>query len=208
MGSNGPKGVAPTGKVVALPRLRKTSLGFTLLEFSHSVVLMVWVGSLAGFAMVVIPVLFSSLPSREMAARATLAILEQAAFWGCGAGAFLLLTTLLMHLLSLRDTRTTIVQMLLILAMTSSAIASQVTLTPRLLTLMRELAGGLDALPPGDPTRVALGHMLRSAIGILLVQILCGLGVLFFAVRRWYRYLPERKEGLPAHGRSLDPGLQ
>jgi hypothetical protein len=45
-------------------------------------------------------------------------------------------------------------------------------------------------------------------MGILLVQILAGTVVMLFAVRRWYRYLPERRASLPQPGTFLDPRVR
>lgn len=195
------------GKVIPMPQVRKASLSLTLLEFAHTLVLMLWVGSLAGFALVVVPVLFSSLPSRELASRAVLAILERSAFLGCGAGAFLLLTTLLMHLTSLRQTRATVVQMVLLLAMTGTAVISQLTLTPRIHALLGGLPGTLDSLPAEDPARAEFARLHATAMLILLLQVGAGVGVLFFAIRRWYRYLPMRRESA-APETFVDPRMR
>ncbi len=202
--AEGVKGTIPTAKVLALPRLRKTHLSLSLIEFAHALVLTFWVGSLAGFASVVIPSLMSSLPTRELAARAILSIFEQTAFLGCGAGAFLLLTTLLMHLFSLRPVRATLVQMVLLLVMTFAAVASQILLAPRMSGLLRSLSAPIDALPAGDPTRIAFARLITASTATLAIQIAAGTGVLFFVVRRWYRYLPERKRA----GGIFDPGLE
>jgi hypothetical protein len=191
--AEGQKGAISAAKVLALPRLRKTHLSLTLIEFAHALILMFWVGSLVGFAAVVIPALMSSLPSRELAAHAILAIFEQTAFLGCGAGAFLLLTTLLMHLFSLRAVRTTLLQVMLLLVMTSAAVASQLLLAPKLNGLIRTLQAPLDTLPVTDPTRITFARLITASTAALAVQITAGTGVLFFVVRRWYRYLPERK---------------
>ncbi|MDM7914545.1 MAG: DUF4149 domain-containing protein [Candidatus Eisenbacteria bacterium] len=184
--------MAFAGKVVALPKLRKASFSLTLLEFAHSLVLMLWVGSLAGFGLVVGPALLTVMPDPEMAFRAMLAVTERSAFLGCGAGALLLLTTLLMHLLSLRQTRTTIVQMLLLLVMTGAAVASQIWLSPQIQAVLASLPASLAAVPAGDPLRAQLSRLNRLGMGVLTVQVVAGMGVLFFAVRRWYRYLPGR----------------
>lgn len=202
--AEGQKGAIPAAKVLALPRLRKTHLSLTLIEFAHALVLMLWIGSLAGFAVVVIPTLMTSIPSREMAVRAILAIFEQIAFLGCGAGAFLLLTTLLMHLFSLRPVRTTLAQMILLLVMTSTAVGSQLVLAPRLNDAIRALVVPLESLPDSDPLRVNIGRLLSASTAILTLQIAAGIVVLFFVVRRWYRYLPERDRTR----RLLDPRFQ
>ncbi len=146
MTHDGQRRSADVGTILTLPKMRKTSLSLTLVEVAHSIVLMLWVGSLAGFALIVLPSLPSSLPTQELAVRATLAMLERTAFLGCGAGAFLLLTTLLMHLLSLRRTSAILTQMSLILMMAISSILSQVLLAPRVNELLNQLPAPLAAL--------------------------------------------------------------
>jgi hypothetical protein len=202
---NGPARPSPGGKVILFPWVRRTNLGLTVLEFTHALVLMVWVGSLAGFALVVFPVLVSTLPSRELAAQAILAILEETAFLGCGAGAMLLLTTLLMHVLSLRAARATLAQTGLLLLMTAISVGSQLVLTPRIKRLLAGLAGPLDSLAAEHPARMEFGRLLGTEMILLTVQILAGMCVILFAVRRWYRYLPARSEPLAQDNVSIDP---
>ncbi len=208
MAGNDPGQEPRSGRIIPFPAVRRPSLGLTLLEFAHTLVLMLWIGTLAGLALVVTPVLFSHLPDRETAASAVLAILEQTAFLGCGAGAFLLLTTLLMQLLSLRRTRASIVQMVLILAMTGLAVTSQLVLNPKLHAILTSLEAPLSALPADDPARAAFGRLFDAAIGVNLLQIAAGIGVLFFAVRRWYRYLPLRRATGPIRDDVSDPPLR
>ena len=205
MAGSGPTRPVGDGKVILFPRVRRTNLGLTVLEFTHALVLMVWVGSLAGFALVVFPVLISTLPSRELAARAILAILEETAFLGCGAGALLLLTTLLMHLLSLRETRTTLAQTVLLILMTAASVGSQLLLTPRIRALLTGLAGPLDSLAADHPARLEFSRLLGTEMVLLTVQIVAGICVILFAVRRWYRYLPVRNEAIQQDGASIDP---
>lgn len=193
------------GKIIPLPHIRRASLGLSLLEFSHGVVLMLWVGSQAGLAAIVVPVLFASLPTREGAAGAVLAILERAANLGCGAGAFLLLTTWFMHLLSLRSVRTTLVQASLLVVMTTMAVGSQLWIAPRLQDLLQGIPTALDGLAADDPARAAFARLFQAALAALLVQVAAGIGVLFFAVRRWYRYLPARPERGESVNSFLDP---
>jgi hypothetical protein len=180
----------------------------TFLEFAHTVVLMLWVGSLAGFALVVIPVLISSLPSRDLATRATMAILERTAFLGCGAGAFLLLTTLLMHLLSLRPVRATLLQMLLLLTMTGAAVMSQLSIAPELESILVKVPAALNALANEDQHLRDLARLQTLSLCLLLYQVAAGIGVMVFAVRRWYHYLPVKRDGLPARDISRDPRLR
>lgn len=205
MAGNDPGQETRSGRIIPFPAVRRPSLGLTLLEFAHTLVLMLWIGTLAGLALVVTPVLFAHLPDRETAARAIFAILEQTAFLGCGAGAFLLLTTLLMHLLSLRRTRASLAQMILVLAMTALAVGSQLILNPRLDALLGGLESPLAELPVEDPRRLEFARLFDAAIGTVLLQIAAGIGVLFFAVRRWYRYLPVRRDPAALRGDPDDP---
>lgn len=208
MAGNDPGQDTRSGRIIPFPAVRRPSLGLTLLEFAHILVLMLWVGTLAGLSLVVTPVLFAQIPDREAAVRAILAILEQTAFLGCGAGAFLLLTTLLMHLLSLRRAPASLAQMILILVMTTLAVGSQLLLHPKLNGILRGLEFPLASLPPDDPIRKEFGRFFDAAIGTVLLQIAAGVGVLFFAVRRWYRYLPVRRETASSGGDLLDPRLR
>lgn len=204
MAEEGQRGFLAARKVVVLPQVRRTSLALTLLEFAHSLVLMLWVGSLAGFCLIAVPVLSSSLPSKDLAARAILAILERTAFLGCGAGAFLLLTTLLMHVASLRRMRATIVQMLLLLGMTAAAVVSQIALTPRIQSLLADLRRG-DLAIGSAALDGAFRTLLATTLWLLSLQIAAGIGVLLFAVRRWYRYLPSRGDRGGADAFYFDP---
>jgi hypothetical protein len=194
LAKDGQTSLVESGKILTLPRVRKTSLSLTLIEFSHALVLMLWVGSLAGFALIVMPSLPYSLPNRELAVQATLAILERSAFLGCGAGAFLLATTLMMHLLALREARAVVVQIALILVMSLSAILSQILIAPRITDLLHSLPAPLATLSVTDPSRLELARLLGIGTGLHLLQIVAGAIVLLFAVRRWYRYVPERRE--------------
>jgi hypothetical protein len=47
--------------------------------------------------------------------------------------------------------------------------------------------------------------MIGTEMILLTVQIVAGVCVILFAVRRWYRYLPVRGEALPQDGASIDP---
>jgi len=205
---DGQRRSADVGTILTLPKMRKTSLSLTLVEVAHSIVLMLWVGSLAGFALVVIPSLPSSLPTQELAVQATLAILERTAFLGCGAGAFLLLTTLLMHLLSLRRTRAVLTQMSLILLMAISSVLSQVLLAPRVNGLLKQLRVPLAGLGSSDPTHLELARLQGIEMTILLFQIVAGVVVVLFAVRRWYRYVPEGRSQDAEEETLLGPRLR
>ena len=162
--------------------------------FAFFVVRVLGVGSLAGLALVVVPVLFASMPSRGIAAYAILAILERTAYMGCGAGAFLLLTTLIMHLLSLRSVRVSLTQTALLILMSGLAVGSQILIAPHLQEMLRAVPQTGDPSLIDSPDPAFFVRIFRAAVGILLLQIAAGITVLFFAVRRWYRYLPVRRE--------------
>lgn len=196
--------IASWGKVIAIPRVRKTSFSRTIIEFAHSLILMLWVGTLSGIAVIVIPSLFYSLPNGELAIRAMMEILERGAILGCCAGAFLLITTLLMHLFSLRGTQAVFAQVLLLLIMTFAAVTSQIVITPKMNGLIQSLASPLAALPSADPKLEEFARLRNLQMGALTIQIASGMLILFLTVRRWYRYVPEER-GESAPSESAPP---
>ena len=85
-------------------------------------------------------------------------------------------------------------QIALILVMSLSAILSQVLIAPRITDLLHGLPAPLATLTTTDPTRSELARLLGLGTGLHLLQIAAGATILLFAVRRWYRYVPERRE--------------
>jgi hypothetical protein len=178
------------GKVLALPRTRRLSLTAMTLEASHQIVLALWIGSLVAVSSLAVPSLLDAVSDPALAARASLDLLAKLSFLGCGAGSFLLLTTLLMHLLSLRGRAGAMLQAGLIVAMSAVAVGLQLGLTPEMDRLLRT-APALFQDPAAAGSLARFRLLFGVHLGLLLVQAGIGMGLLIMGVRRWYAYVGE-----------------
>jgi hypothetical protein len=175
------------GKVLALPPVRRLSLTAMTVEFSHQLVLALWIGSLVAIASLAIPSLLDA-EAGSQPVRTALDLLGRLSLVGCGAGSFLLLTTMLMHLLSLRGPRTVLLQIGLLLVMTLAAVALQVWLAPTLATILRTTPDLLEG-EVVTPQLVRFRGLFGLYLGCLLGQAALGSVLLLTGVRRWYRYI-------------------
>lgn len=185
-------------KVVSLPQTRKISWISVGLEYTHVLVLALWLGGQAFSAFFVGPSLYRSLQDPNAAAWSNLDLQMNLHFLAGGAGAFLLLTTLLMYLLALRSPRSTMIQTALLLGMTVSAVANHVVVAPQMAELLRSAPDLLSQT--ANPEFARYEGLGRISAGLLGVQLILGSLLLFFGVRRWYRYVdPEtaRHSGAP-----------
>jgi hypothetical protein len=174
-------------KVVSLPQTRRISWTAMVLEATHQVLLSLWTGSLAFAASLAVPMLFAELADARQAVHLSLEMLGRLGLLGCGAGSLLLLTTLLMHLLTLRDPRTILGSVVLILTMTAISTGQQVLLAPRAWELLRAAPELTAAAAPVELAR--LRSLLGTYLALLLVQALLGLALMLAGLRRWYRYI-------------------
>ena len=140
-------------KVVSIPQTRKISWVAVTLEYSHLMVLAVWLGGQAFIGFFVGPSLFRSIQDPNLAAWANLDLMMNLHFLAGGAGAFLLLTTLLMYLLALRSPRSTLIQTALLIGMTVSAVANHVVVAPQMAELLREMPELLNQTATADFAR-------------------------------------------------------
>jgi hypothetical protein len=174
-------------KVLSLPQTRRISWSAMVLEATHQVLLSLWTGSLAFAASLAVPMLLAGLADAGQAVRLSLEMLGRLGLLGCGAGSLLLLTTLLMHLLTLRDTRTILGSVVLILVMTAISTGQQVFLAPRAWELLRAAPELTATAAPLELAR--LRSLLGTYLALLLVQALFGLTLMLAGLRRWYRYI-------------------
>jgi hypothetical protein len=158
-----------------------------VLEATHQVLLSLWTGSLAFAASLAVPMLFAELSDAGQAVRLSLEMLGRLGLLGCGAGSLLLLTTLLMHLLTLRDQRTILGSVVLILAMTGISTGQQVLLAPRAWELLRAAPDLTVAAAPAELAR--LRTLFGTYLALLLAQALLGVALMLAGLRRWYRYI-------------------
>jgi putative copper export protein len=175
-------------KVVSLPQTRRLSWASVSLEYSHQLVLALWVGALATVGFLATPSLYGSLRDPTEAAWASLDLSMRLNFLAGGAGAFLLLTTLLMYLLALRTSAATFLQMGLLLGMTLAAVVNHVAVAPKMAELLRANPDLMTQVPRSAEVG-RYGGLSQISAALLGVQMLLGASLLFLGVRRWYRYV-------------------
>lgn len=190
-----PRREAALSKVISLPRTRRLAWASVALEFTHQIVVATWVGGLAALGFLAAPALLSSLDNAVDAARASLELLLRLSFLGAGAGAFCLLTTLLMHLLALRTTRTTLIQTGVLLAMTVAAVLVYVAVAPPMQDLLQAMPDLFTGEASAERERYEFLH--RLAVGLVGCQVALGAALLLLGVRRWYRYVPVNRHLRP-----------
>ena len=179
------------GKVLAFPRTRRLSWTSLALEFGHQLVLALWIGTLVSIASLAVPSLLEATQDTSLGARVILDLLARISFLGCGAGCFLLLTTLLMQLVSIRSTQAALAQAVLILGMTGIATAAQLWLAPSLSTILRDHP---DLFQNRSPSLELLHFRsgLTVYLSLLLTQAFLGAAQMLLGIRRWYRYIAVR----------------
>ena len=183
-----PRRLQSVAKVVRLPRTRRLSWAWVLLEYAHQLVLALWIGGLGAAGLLAGPTIFAAVVEPLEAANASLDLTLKVSFIGAGAGGFLLLTTLLMHLMELRGLRATLLQTAFLLGMTLAAVVVYVGVAPPLRDLLQQNPELLLSQRPADlfARYVALHHAMDL---LVLAQIAAGALLLLLGVRRWYRYV-------------------
>lgn len=182
-------------KVISLPRTRRLALASVALEYAHQLILAFWIGGLAAVGLLVGPGLFTAIAEPGQAAWAGLELLLKTSFLGAGAGAFLLLTTLLMHLLALRSIKATLIQTGVLLGMTFAAVTLYIAVAPPMEELLKNDPSLFADMASDGARRFASLHRLGDLLVVL--QIALGASLLLLGVRRWYRYVPTaRRAGI------------
>ncbi|MCA9754359.1 MAG: hypothetical protein KDA27_01045 [Candidatus Eisenbacteria bacterium] len=179
-------------RLVSLPKTRRLSWIPTALEFTQQVVLGSWMGGILVFGVLAVPQLRLVVDDARDAAWAALELSMQLNFVSAGAGSFLLLVTLMMYLLALREQRATFVQIAVILGMTGAAVASHVAVGPRIADILREHPDLALLAPDLRTTLDALGAWNAA---LMTVQFVLGCVALAPGVRRWYRYVSPNESG-------------
>ncbi len=134
------------------------------LALLQALVLTLWLGAAAFFALVVAPAAFGALPSRELAGAVVGRVLPAL----CIAGGAVGLTALLLEALGRGSVagsrhRTARVAALCVVAIACGI--AQLGVAPRIAALRSELSGPLASLPVTSPERIAFGrlHMVSVA---------------------------------------------
>lgn len=140
------------------------------------IVLSAWLGASALFAAVVAPAAFRVLPSRALAGSLAGAVLP-VLFWtgaAVGACAFLVLRR--------RPARRWALGLAVVLAATS--LGSELVVGRAIGRVRESIGPDLDAVPAGDPRRIAFGRLHGVSVLLLGIGMLSAAGLLLHEARR------------------------
>jgi hypothetical protein len=158
-----------------------------ILEYLFLLGITLWLGAHASSALLVAPLVTKiTQPSLEMA-RLLIGLIEILGYVATLASAVLLFTTVGMHMTELRERRTILIQLSLILVMTVIAILPMLVILPKLSSMLRTAALTSEGLPT-DAGAVLFGAV--SGLGLMgLLHLFFGAILVTFGVRRCYRYV-------------------
>ena len=149
----------------------------TSVRFLMLLALVVWVGGIIFFAFVVAPVLFTTLPSRELAGAVVQRSLKELHWIGVGCGAVFLVASLLDFHSSVASIRNGAISLMLALTL-----ISQVAITTRMERLHADM-GAIDAVPASDARRVQFDSLHQWSTALEGFVLLFGLVALYDTTR-------------------------
>lgn len=142
------------------------------------VALAVWLGAVLFFIAVVAPAAFSALPTRTLAGALVGHTLPAIFYAGIVAGVVAFLLTLAGGPTAARRGA----QLAGAGAIVLLCFLGQIVIGGRIAHVMAAMRTPLDALPPGDPTRVEFGRLHALSVASLGLAALVGLAVLAMAL--------------------------
>lgn len=143
---------------------------------AESLLLAVWIGAAALFALVVAPAAFEVLPTRTLAGALVGRVLPVIFYAGVVIGSMIVLLDLMGRTGSWGRTAAGAVSAL-------ACAVAQLIVGRRIEQLRSALGGPLDALAADDPRRLAFGRLHAISVGWLGVAMLAAIIALWLAVR-------------------------
>ncbi|MEW6128679.1 MAG: DUF4149 domain-containing protein [Acidobacteriota bacterium] len=161
-----------------------TGAGFTaksqILAFVEFLLLGGWLGAMCFFSFAVAPSAFAVLPSRHLAGQMVASTITKVEWLGLIIG-FLLL---LMQFLKTRKSKLNIA---LLAGMLAATAGLRFWVSPTMNKLRDKMGGIIDEVSPTDPLRVQFNDLHQYSVTLMSLAILCGLALMFFTVRSWFR---------------------
>ncbi len=155
----------------------------TFLRALMLLALIAWIGGIVFFSFVLAPIVFTVLPSREMAGTVVSRSLTSLHWIGLISGVVFLACSLAynqMQLARLKLFAATHVFVVLMLALT---LVSQFCITPRMHTLRAEM-GMIDNIVPSDARRMEFDHLHTWSTRVEGTVFFLGLAVVVLTARR------------------------
>ncbi len=163
------------------------------IEYAFLLTSSAWVGSFSWSAMVVLPRI-ASIAEPMLAARLIASLLEWLAAFSTIAATVLLLSTFGMYLAALRRKPVLLLQLILVFLMVASAVVPSVWVAPRLGSLARMAALGME------PQAAQAGKAVEAVVATLrplgFVHAVAGALLITTGSRKWFRYQPQAPASL------------
>ena len=148
------------------------------LRFLMLLALVAWLGGILFFGAVLAPVLFSTLPQRELAGAVVTRALGVLHGIGIVAGIVFLAASLAYSRMTAGSAAPLAWRHLLMVAMLGLTLASQFGVSPRMQALRRDM-GVIDTVAPSDARRIQFNGLHRVSTGLEQAVLLMGLVVLW-----------------------------
>jgi len=152
------------------------------LRFLMLLALVTWLGGILFFGAVLAPVLFSTLPQRELAGAVVTRALGALHWIGIAAGIIFLIASLAYSSMTAGSAELFAWRHMLIVAMLALTLASQFGVSPKMQALRRDL-GVIDNVAPSDARRIQFNQLHRVSTGLEQAVLLMGLVVLWGVAR-------------------------
>ena len=155
------------------------------LRYVYALALVIWLGGMIAVGLIAAPAIFQALAAHDptggrVAAGAAFGeILRRFHSWSYAAAIVMLATLGAMAALGLRPAAFQL-RLAIIATMLAIALFSGVWVTGRIERLQAEIGGPVQSLPANDPRRTEFGRLHGLSTGLMLVNILGGLVLIYW----------------------------
>lgn len=146
--------------------------------------LIIWLGGIIFFAFVLAPIVFTVLPSNELAGNVVNPSLTRLHWMGVIAGIIFLLCSLLHNRLKHAQLRAFSASHVLLAIMLALTLISQLSVIPRMQSL-RSSMGVIDNVSSSDARRIEFNRLHAWSTELEGGVLILGLGVMFLTARRF-----------------------
>ncbi len=151
-----------------------------VLAFAEFLLLGGWLGAMCFFSFAVAPSAFAVLPSRHLAGQIVASTITKVEWLGLILGVLLLVVQFLKGRMSK-------LSLALLAVMLAATAGLRFWVSPTMNNLRASMGGIIDEVSATDPLRVQFNSLHQYSVTLMSTAILCGLVLLFFTVRSWFK---------------------
>ncbi len=139
-----------------------------------------WLGAMCFFSFAVAPSAFAVLPTRHLAGQIVASTISKVEWLGLFIGLGLLL-------LQIFKSPKSKLNLALLAVMLAATAGLRFWVSPKMNNLRASMGGIIDEVSPTDPLRVEFNNLHQYSVTLMSAAILCGLVLMFFTVRSWFK---------------------